>query len=300
MSEQRIALVTGGTGFIGSNLVNRLITSGWGVHVVVRPESDFGVLSEAARQIMVHTHDGTTEGLVKIMSNARPSVVFHLASWFLSGHLPKDVTKLIQSNVLFSTQLAEAMAESGVVNLVNTGTSWQHYDNKEYSPVNLYAATKQAFETILQYYVEVRSIKAITLQLFDTYGPKDQRAKLFTLLRRTAETQRLLQMSPGEQLIDLVYIDDVLDAYLLAAERLLLRKVSRQEIYEITSGKPIKLRDLVDVYSQSIGKSLPIEWGARPYRLREVMVPWGKGNILPGWEPRVSLRAGIAYMERDA
>ena len=71
------------------------------------------------------------------------------------------------------------MKEVGVKILVNTGTSWQHYENKDYSPVNLYAATKQSFEAILQYYVEVASLKAITLKLFETYGLDDPRPNFF-------------------------------------------------------------------------------------------------------------------------
>ncbi|MDX8386447.1 MAG: NAD-dependent epimerase/dehydratase family protein, partial [Gallionella sp.] len=217
MGEKKIALVTGGTGFVGSNLIHRLVDIGWEVHSIVRPGSDLKVLDACIDKISLHTHDGSTEGLVNIMSAAKPEVVFHLASLFLSAHTAKDVAQLITSNVLFSSQLLEAMKESGATSLVNTGTSWQHYENKDYSPVNLYAATKQAFEAILEYYVETASLKAITLKLFDTYGPNDPRPKLFHLLEKTAQSQSILSMSPGEQLIDLVYIDDVIDAYLLAA-----------------------------------------------------------------------------------
>ena len=300
MSKQRIALVTGGTGFIGSNLIAGLLAKGWVVHAIVRSRADLKALAGSAGTIQLHEHDGSTEGLVGILAEAKPDVVFHLASLFLSAHAPKDIVSLIQSNVLFSTQLLEAMIESGANNLINTGTSWQHYQNQACSPVNLYAATKQAFDAILQYYVEAKGLKAITLKLFDTYGPNDPRPKLFHLLEKVASTQERLEMSPGEQLIDLVYIDDVLAAYLLAAERLLLNKVGHQETYVITSGNPIKLKDLVEVYSRVIGKPLPVVWGSRPYRPREVMVPWHNGEILPGWEPKVSLAAGIARTEQNA
>jgi nucleoside-diphosphate-sugar epimerase len=299
MINNQVALVTGGTGFIGSNLIRRLISEGWCVHIIMRPNSDLKALATCSEQISLHVHDGSTEELLQIIATAKPDVIFHLASLFLSGHLPKDIVPLIQSNVLFSAQLIEAMNENGIKHLVNTGTSWQHYENKDYSPVNLYAATKQAFESILQYYVEAKSLKVITLKLFDTYGPNDPRAKLFTLLRKTAQTQVPLLMSAGEQLIDLVYIDDVMDAYLLASERLLQNKVNQHEAFAITSGRPIKLRDLVDTYSQIIGKPVPIEWGARSYRPREVMVPWCGGEKIANWEPKVSLSVGITRMEQN-
>ena len=299
MTEKRIALVTGGTGFVGSNLVRRLVSDGWETHIIVRNSSDLGILSGVKQSIQVHIHDGSTEGLVEIVKVVSPQVVFHLASLFLAQHTSQDIDRLIHSNLLFSTQLVEAMSANGVRSLINTGTSWQHYENKDYSPVCLYAASKQAFEAILTFYTEVSNLSAITLKLYDTYGPNDSRAKLFTLLRKTARTQEPLLMSPGEQLIDLVYIDDVLDAYLIAADRLLQNKVNHHAIYAITSGNPIKLRDLVDAYSQITDKPLPVEWGARPYRPREVMVPWNRGEIIPSWEPKVPLSVGIARMERN-
>ena len=300
MGENKVVLVTGGTGFVGSNLVRRLVTIGWEVHAIVRPGSDLKALDGCIDKISLHTHDGSTEGLMDIMSVAKPEVVFHLASLFLSGHTTKDVVQLITSNVLFSTQLLEVMKESGVTSLVNTGTSWQHYENKDYSPVNLYAATKQSFEAILQYYVETASLKAITLKLFDTYGPDDPRPKLFHLLEKTAQSQSTLSMSPGEQLIDIVYIDDVIDAYLLAADAVLSDGYMGHRAFAVTSGNPIKLKKLVQIYSEVTGKKLNIEWGGRQYREREVMSTWSKGEALPGWQAKINLEDGVRRMIADA
>ena len=105
-------------------------------------------------------------------------------------------------------------------------------------------------------------------------------------------------MSAGEQLIDLVYIDDVIDGYILVAERLMSNKVSTMEEYAISSGNPISLKKLVTVYGEIIGKALRVKWGGRPYRPREVMVPWNKGQLLPGWKPKIRLVEGIKRMEK--
>ena len=127
-------------------------------------------------------------------------------------------------------------------------------------------------------------MKVIALKLFDTYGPNDPRPKLFRLLKTVSERQEPLAMSPGEQLIDLVYIDDVVKAYLIAAERLQAGLAYDHESYAVSSGRPISLKELVRTYEQVTGKKLPIQWGGRPYRPREVMVPWNRGEKLPGWE----------------
>ncbi len=290
------ALITGGTGFIGSHLAGRLLADGWDVHIITRC-AGYGLLHEHADSYRFHIHDGSTESMDRIVAAARPEVVFHLASLFLSEHSASQLEALITSNILFATQLADAMAAHGVRLLVNTGTSWEHYGTPPVSPVNLYAATKQAFEAILRYYVEARGLRAVSLKLFDTYGPGDPRPKLFTLLRKVAANQDVLAMSLGEQLIDLVFIDDVVEAYILAAERLLADTVKGHECYAVSSGTPLELRELVELYGRVLGTPLPIEWGGRPYRQREVMVPWNTGTTVPGWHPKVALEQGIRRME---
>lgn len=287
------ALITGGTGFVGSNLSKQLISDGWQVHIITIPNDNLDQIEELAGRVTLHLHDGSTDGMNRIVAEAKPDVVFHLASLFLSEHTSADVDRLVVSNVLFGTQLLDAMAAHGVTGIVNTGTSWQHYENRPYSPVNLYAATKQAFEDILQYYVDARATKAITLKLFDTYGPNDPRPKLFHLLEKVAREGTQLSMSPGAQMIDLVYIDDVVQAFVVAAKRLQDGSVQGYEKYGVSSGSPLPLRDLVETYGRIIGKELSINWGWRPYREREVMTPWNCYTKLPGWNSEISLETGI-------
>jgi len=296
MNGQRKAIVTGATGYLGSHLARRLVRDGWEVHLIVRPSSSLALLEGVTDRVSIHEHDGSTEGMRSILTTANPVVVFHLASLFKAGHVAQDIVPLVASNILFGTQLLEAMAVCGVEFLVNTGTSWQHYENRDYSPVNLYAATKQAFEDILRFYAETTSIKAINLMLYDTYGPRDSRPKLFSLLRRAAGEGTVLAMSEGEQLLDLVYVDDVIQAYKVAAERLLGNGVCQLESFNVSSGHPVQLRDLVKLYAGISAQPLRVEWGGRPYRPREVMVPWNRGETLPGWKPVIGLEEGLGKM----
>ena len=286
------ALITGATGFVGSHLARRMVRAGWQVHMVSRANSRLPEAEEFS-YVTNHIYDGSSESIVNCVVQAKPDVVFHLASLFLSQHAIKDIIALIQTNLLFGSQLLEAMKENKVTNLVNTGTSWQHYNNEDYNPVCLYAATKQAFEAILEYYVQACGFKVITLKLFDTYGPDDHRLKLFHLLSKVATSGEKLDMSSGEQLIDLVHIDDVTEAYLNAAQRLIDCRAQQHERYAVSSGKPIPLRDLVVLYSEVIGSAINVNWGVRSYRFREVMEPWTGGSSLEGWQPKYTLADGM-------
>ncbi len=283
------ALITGAAGFIGGGLARRLLVEGWAVHALLGPFCQREALAEVKDRMTIHDHDGSMESLQAILGAARPDVVFHLASLFLAEHQPKDVKDLVASNLLFSTQLAEAMAVTGASRLVNTGTSWQHFNAPGYRPVNLYAATKQAFEDILAYYHDARGLSCITLKLYDTYGPGDRRRKLINVLLDAAATGEPVALSPGHQEIELSHLDDVTAAFSTAALRLLAADAPLWESYLIP-GTRLTVRTLVARLEAASGKPLRASWGERPYRPREVMVPMAAdGPALPGWCPEVDL-----------
>lgn len=293
---KRTALLTGATGFVGSRVADRLAADGWSVEAIVRDLSTPAAIALRRQGVVCHPYDGSAASVATAIDSCRPGVTVHLASLFLATHRPDQISDMFQANLLFGAQLADAVCSllpPEDRRLLNTGTSWQHYGGAEYSPVNLYAASKQAFEAVLRFYVEARGLAVVSLKLFDNYGPSDPRKKLFTLLQSLEDATEPLDMSGGEQQLDLLYIDDVVDAFRIAAQRLLDPAAAGHEQFAVSSGESISLREVVATYERVTGKSLRINWGGRPYREREVLVPWGAGVRLPGWSPRVSLEEGI-------
>ena len=103
-------------------------------------------------------------------------------------------------------------------------------------------------------------------------------------------------MSPGEQLLDMTYIDDVVSAY-HCAEKLLSATPGPLFADYLVSGSRHSLREVVAIMGEVTGKPLRVNFGGRPYRSREVMVPVADaGKALPGWAPAYDLRAGLAKM----
>lgn len=288
-----IALVTGATGYIGSMLTRRLVRQGWEVHVIIRHSSSLVMLASELDKINVHRYDGTSERILEIVQSSKAQFVFHLASLFLPSHEPSDIGALINSNIVFSTQLIDAMVASGAYNLINTGSSWQHFGLQQDKPVNLYAATKSAFEQIIEYYVDAHKLRVSTLLLFDTYGPGDPRSKIISLLWKSAYNRTPLKMSPGEQLMDLVFIDDVVDAYMQVLESMEACVDYGHQRYGVSSKSAVSLKELVSIFEHATGLRIPVAWGERPYRVREVMEPWLDFNSVPGWRAKVPLSVGL-------
>lgn len=284
-------LVSGATGFIGQHLIKRLLNEGHEICIITRPSSP----AKQLENINSYVWDGDIEKLISFLHTQRFAGIIHLASLFLAQHKPTDVTGLINSNLLFSTTLLEAAVRSKIPWFINTGTFWQHFQNKPYSPVNLYAATKQAFEDIAQYYMNTAPINFVTIKLSDTFGPGDTRAKIFNLWMKINQTQETLDMSPGEQIIDINYIDNVIDGYMLMIDLLSqdIEKKLQGQSFAIKSNERMTLKKLAGVFEEVTQTKLSINWGQKDYRPREVMIPWEQGQSIPGWQPKISLREGI-------
>ena len=277
-------LVTGHSGFIGSHLCARL-----------KNEREVFYLSRPHNPMQVPGADGNTfyfennniEALAQFMRSNKIDGVIHLASLYLQTHKMEDIPDLIQSNVYFGTAVLDAAASAGVKWFINTGTIWQNYNAPDgsdaYCPVNLYAATKQAFMDIAKFYSETSDMRICTLKLCDTYGPNDTRKKIFALFEECARTGETLKMSAGEQKMDILHIDDVVDGFVLLAAMMQKGEDLRGE-YVLSSGQQLSLRELAAKYEQEHNVHLNIDWGVLPYREREVMVPY-KGNVLPSWKP---------------
>lgn len=284
------ALITGGTGFIGSNLCRRLLKDGWKIFLITKKEFGYDNIIDIKEKLEIYEYEDDFSELMEYIKRIEVDVVFHLASTIITEHKAQDIHKILQGNITFGTEILEAMKYSNTKLLINTGTYWQHYNNEEYNPVDLYAATKEAFQNIIKYYVEVENIRCITLKLFDTYGENDKRPKLINLLNKFADEGTELNMSPGEQILDLVYIDDVVEAYLVAYNNLVNDPILKNKKCAVVTEERYRLKEIVDLFEKTSGKKLNINWGGREYRKREVMIPWNNYSKLDNWKFKNKLK----------
>lgn len=288
-------LLTGGTSFLGRSLVARLLSGGAAVHIIDRPGSDRSKLSGLPGAPVFHEHDGTIKNMMEIVEDAAPLTVFHLATQYIREHSPSQLDGLVKDNILFGLQLLEAMQAADVRRIINLGTFFQFYDNPDYRPVNLYAATKQAFEDLLTYYSDAHTFTTTTLILFDVYGPGGLRGKLMAAIRHAQAEKTPLNLVDAETVMDLVFIDDVVDALMLAAQDGI-----EGGPYAISGAERTTLAEVIGVFEQVAGKKIQVNYGAYPTPARTPREPW-IGPPLPGWRAKVGLAEGIRrYLAGEA
>jgi len=285
--KNKTILVTGASGFIGRNLINKLSATGAKLIAVIPASESVFLPAETI------TYDGSFESLTVPFSESKIDFIVHLATLFLNNHKPEQITPLIDSNVKFGTHLLELCRQLKIPFFINTSTYFVFSQHNGYNPQNLYAATKYSFEAIMKYYEEITSTVYVTLELTDTYGPGDSRPKFINLVLDAIMKNETLKMSPGEQEICYLYIDDAVDAFICCMSLMAEKVITRNEHFSVYSGETYKLKDLVTLVASYMKADLPVEAGFYPYRDREIMKFQPTFPSLPGWKSKISIREGL-------
>jgi nucleoside-diphosphate-sugar epimerase len=146
----------------------------------------------------------------------------------------------------------------------------------------------------MKYYEEVTGTIFVTLELTDNYGPGDSRPKFINLVIDAVRKNEVFRMSPGEQEICYLFVDDTVNAFITCMELLASGEISENSHFSVYADEVLRLKDLVALVADQMQVSLKTEAGFYPYRDREIMTYQPTFPRLPHWEPKVSLKEGIA------
>lgn len=287
-------IITGATGYIGSHVLKYLLSKEWEVSIIADPSFGYANIEDVLDKISIFEYDRDINSLISFFQTKNADIVFHLAAAVITNYKSEQVPIMIQSNIQFGAEILEAMKRSNTRLIVSTGSYWQNYNSESYNPVDLYAATKEAFEKIVQLYVDAFSFRHINLRLFDVYGEDDKRPKLWTYLQQIAGTDQSIDVSPGEQYLDLIHISDVCTAYEAAYKTFIEDDSIVNETYAVSTGTQKTLKDLIYIYEGITRKKLNVNFGGKKYKAREVMKPNTSFKHLPHWTAKISIYEGFA------
>jgi len=268
-----------------------MLAQGYVVHAIANCNVDrlVGLLPQSS----VHSIADDFPAVSKLVQKIRPDILFHLAAVHAEPPTFDQMMGMLNCSLLLGAALLDGAASCKIRPvLVHAGTYWQ-FDQNQYAPNTFYAAAKQAFHDLLTYYRRVHSIPSVTLVLYDIFGPNDTRPKLWSKIME-APAGVVFPLSEGRQLIELVHVRDVANAFLKAAEALQAGALL-EVFYAVRSGLRITLRQLLEQVQQRTGLDLVFDWGAIPYWPGQIFEPW-HGPVLPGWCPTVEPVEGIVSL----
>jgi dolichol-phosphate mannosyltransferase len=296
-------LVTGGTGFVGANLVRRLLRDGHAAHLLVRPEHAAWRIEEIQKDIRLHVLDlSDATAVAKTIAEIKPDWIFHLAahgaySW------QTDIAEIFRTNVIGTIHLVEACLKTGFESIIHTGSS-SEYGFKDHAPKETeglepnshYAVAKASATLYCRYTAQARQANITTLRLYSAYGPFEEPNRLMPALIRHGLRGEWPPLVSPDTARDYVYVEDVCDACLLAA-----RTVPREfgAVYNLGTGRQTTLREVTEIARALLGIPVEPRWGTMPARTWDT-ANWRadshKIQAELGWQPSHDVKAGFARM----
>ena len=298
------ALVTGGAGFIGSNLVDALVSRDHEVTVLDdlstgKRENLHPAMAAGAELVEADMRDPSA--VQDVVDRAEPEVVFHLAAQIDVRKSAADPAADARINVEGTINLLQAVRAAGVPRLVNTSTGGAVYgegrivpapEDHPVAPEAPYGQSKFAAEGYCELFGRLHGVSTISLRYGNVYGPRQdplgEAGVIAIFCGRLAEGERPIVFGDGLQTRDYIHVDDVVTANLAAAES------DASGPFNIGTGVETTVLQLVEALAPHA--TAPFEPDHRPERpgeVRRIALDCTRAREVLGWEARVGLEDGI-------
>jgi nucleoside-diphosphate-sugar epimerase len=275
--------ILGALGFLGRNLANSLAMQGHEVmgyvlHAPAVPPKGFSCASISS---LPERNSSTS---------ARYDVVINLAARRSTKNNPLTDSKVREFTLDIPKEFILRASDRGTL-ILNASTYIQNFEGQEGKTVDSYGAAKQQLSQFLAQESESHGFRTLDLYLFTIYGRGDRETHLVPSLISAAKKGQGISLSPGNQLMNLIHIDDVVRNFtrlLTTPDELSYRR------HFMWSEEYISVRHLVETIERVAGAKIDCLWGERPYAGHEMFEPWHiPMTQAPGFEARVNLEEGL-------
>ncbi|GAC1334393.1 MAG: SDR family oxidoreductase [Candidatus Dormibacteria bacterium] len=292
-------LVTGGAGFIGSNLADRLVADGH--QVVVVDDLSSGKRQQVPAEANFYQMDIESRWLDRVIERERPEAVCHLAAQMSVSRSVREPLFDARVNVVASLGLLAACQAHGVKRLVFSSTGGAIYGEADIiptpedypaAPVSPYGASKLSFEHYLHVYRAIHGFSSVALRFANVYGPRQDphgEAGVVAIFSRALLAGEVPTIhGAGDETRDYVYVGDVVAAIAAAV------RSDLSGAYNVGTSIETDVNALYALIAEAAGSGIKAEHGPdRAGNQRRSCVANGKIKADLGWEPRVALAEGI-------
>ncbi|MEK6640279.1 MAG: NAD-dependent epimerase/dehydratase family protein [Nitrospirota bacterium] len=294
-------LVTGGAGFIGSHLVDRLIQEGH--EVVVVDNLSTGKRRNLNRAARFFKLDIQSSGLERVLRNERPHMVMHLAAQMDVRKSVEDPMFDAQVNVLGTLNVLQQSIKHGVRKVVFSSSGGAIYGEQEIypapeshvtRPLSPYGVSKLCGEQYLSYYQRVNGLQIVSLRYANVYGPRQdpegEAGVVAIFIQKLLNNEQAIVNGNGRQTRDFVYVEDVVEANLAAMGQ------DIQGTYNVGTGEETSVNDLLGILVRHTNSTCKEVHGpAKGGEQARSVIDSGKLRQELSWESRTELSEGLKH-----
>jgi NAD dependent epimerase/dehydratase len=300
-------LVTGAGGFIGSHLVERLVTEGASVRAFVRYNSraDPGLLRLSSPETIASLE--LVGGDLRDADAIRKAVdgcklVFHLGALISIPYSYLHPREVAETNLIGTLNILTACRDLGVERLLHTSTS-EVYGTAQYTPIDEahplqgqspYSASKIGADKLVESFYYAYGLPVVTVRPFNTYGPRQSARAVIPTIVTQALAKRTIYLGNLETTRDFTYVDDTVNGFLCAAQT----KEIVGKTFNLGTGSEIKIGDLAQKIIRKVGAQVTVELD--PHRIRpegsevlQLLSDNSQARQALGWCPETDLDKGL-------
>lgn len=266
-------LITGSSGFIGSNILLNLLSK---YNIYITSRRKINKKFKKLKVIYFKNHLDLNKKLKKI----KIDIIIHCGTHYVKNHNFSDINKLTLANIEFGVILLENLNSMRVKKFINFSTVWQNYNGNLDLAYNLYSAFKLSYSKILDYYIrKFTHIKFYNLFISDTYGENDKRNKLINLIKKNIHNNKKIRIISKNLSINLLNVKDVITAI-----KVILDKNIKPGNYNVINNKNFKIYALFQKIKRVKKFKNLIKFGNDRFKTEKIYY----FKTLPRWKPKNS------------
>lgn len=292
--HQKQCLVTGGHGFIGQHVVQRLVEQGFHVTVITTQKPQ----TRLAMHYDVLQLDLESSSSLSVLTKIPFEYVIHLGGYINHQPFFKGGRSVINNHYLSLLNLLEHLNRDRLKRFIQIGSSDEYgglqapqQESLREAPISPYATSKVNATHLIQMLAATEGFPGTVLRFFLVYGPGQNAQRFLPQVIQGCLHNRTFPTSLGSQLRDFCYIEDVVDAICCV----LKQDHPSGQVYNIASGQPITIRHMIEKIQMLIGQGTP-DFGAFPERRGENKALYAnieKAKSQFGWSPKIDLATGL-------
>ena len=254
--KQKI-LITGSTGFVGSNILNLLLKKNVYIYDVLRNKNK---KNKKIRDLKKNKNYSPIfykkfNDLERKLKKIKIDIVINCATYYTGKNDIKNIENLVQTNIIFCSVILESL-KNKIKKFINFGSMMEYSHGNHFSPKNFYAITKYSFQKIEEFYkLNYKNIKFYDLKLYETYGDNDVRKKIIPTIIKSYSKNKSVKIVSKNLIMNFVHIESLVKAIYM----IIFNKVKEGE-YCLKNHKFIKIQKLINTLNKKLKKKIKVKY----------------------------------------